>query len=153
MSLRLTLPILQNWNCHNCGGCCRQHQIEITEAERQRIIDQKWTTADGVSPDQAIVRMGAGRYRLGHQPDGACVFLNENGLCRIHAKFGEMGKPLACRVYPYAFHPAGKSVAVSLRFSCPSVVKNAGRPLSQQQPEIRQIADAVVPAGAGGHRR
>ena len=148
MSLRLTLPILQNWNCHNCGGCCRQHQIEITEAERQRIIDQKWTTADGVSPDQAIVRMGAGRYRLGHQPDGACVFLNENGLCRIHAKFGEMGKPLACRVYPYAFHPAGKSVAVSLRFSCPSVVKNAGRPLSQQQPEIRQIADAVVPAGA-----
>jgi len=152
-SVRLALPVLQNWDCHNCGGCCRQHQIEITEIERQRILEQNWTAADGVPPGKALVRMGGGwfgpaRYRLGHQADGACVFLNEKGLCRIHAKFGEMGKPLACRVYPYALHPAGKSVAVSLRFSCPSVVKNAGRPVSQQQSEIRQIADAVVPVGA-----
>ena len=137
-SLRLVLPVLQNWSCHNCSGCCRQHQIEITDVERQRIVDQKWTEADGVAPGKAVVRSGGGlfgpaRYTLGHQPDGACVFLNENGLCRIHAKFGELGKPLACRVYPYAFHPAGKSVAVSLRFSCPSVVMNAGRPVSQQQ--------------------
>ncbi len=154
-SVRLTLPVLQNWDCHNCGGCCRQHQIEITEVERQRIIAQNWTEAEGVPPGTALVRMAGGwfgpaRYRLGHQPDGACVFLNEKGLCRIHAKFGEMEKPLACRVYPYALHPAGKSVAVSLRFSCPSVVKNAGRPVSQQQAEIRQIADAVVPPGASG---
>jgi lysine-N-methylase len=59
-----------------------------------------------------------------------------------------MGKPLACRVYPYALHPAGKSVTVSLRYSCPSVVKNAGRPVSQQQADLRRIADAVVPEGA-----
>ena len=50
------------------------------------------------------------RYRLGHQADGACVFLDERGLCRIHAKFGEQAKPLACRIYPYAFHPAGKKI-------------------------------------------
>lgn len=147
-SVRLTLPVLQNWDCHNCGGCCRQHQIEITAAERQRILDQNWTAADGVPAENAIVSMGGmfgpPRYRLGHQSDGGCVFLNEQGLCRIHAKFGEQGKPLACRVYPYAFHPAGKTVAVSLRFSCPSVVKNAGRAVSSQQAEIRRIADAVV---------
>jgi lysine-N-methylase len=148
---RLELPVLQNWNCHNCGGCCRQHLIEITEAERQRILDQHWTAADGVETTQVVVRMngwfGRPRYRLAHQSDGACVFLDERGLCRIHAKFGEAAKPLACLVYPYAFHPAGKSVAVSLRFSCPSVVMNAGRPVSQQQTEIRRIAEAVVPAG------
>lgn len=151
-AVRLSLPVLQNWDCHNCGGCCRQHQIEITAEERQRIINQNWTEADGIPADKAIVPMsgwfGTPRYRLGHQPDGACVFLNEKGLCRIHAKFGELGKPLACRVYPYAFHPAGKTVAVSLRFSCPSVVKNAGRPVSSQQAEIRRIADAVVPGDA-----
>ncbi|MBS0204689.1 MAG: YkgJ family cysteine cluster protein [Planctomycetes bacterium] len=151
-SVRLTLPILQNWDCHNCGGCCRQHQIEITEAERQKILSQNWTAEDGIPGGKTMVRMGgwlsSAGYRLAHQADGACVFLNENGLCRIHAKFGESGKPLACRVYPYAFHPAGKSVAVSLRFSCPSVVKNAGRPVHQQQSEIRTIADMVVPTGA-----
>jgi lysine-N-methylase len=144
-SARLTLPVIQNWDCHNCGGCCRQHRIEITAEERQRILDQKWTEADGI-PANGIEASG-GTYHLAHRADGACVFLNENGLCRIHAKFGEMGKPLACRVYPYVFHPAGKSVAVSLRFSCPSVVANKGRPVSQQQSEIRRIADAVVPAG------
>lgn len=151
-SVRLTLPVLQNWDCHNCAGCCRQHLIEITAAERQRIIDQKWTDSDGVPAGKETVRMGgwlgSARYRLAHQSDGACVFLNENGLCRIHAKFGEMGKPLACRVYPYALHPAGKTVAVSLRFSCPSVVRNAGRPVSEQQAAIRQIAATVVPPGA-----
>lgn len=150
-SVRLSLPVLQNWNCHNCGGCCRQHQIEITKAEYQRIAAQNWTPADGV-PAKVFVKqggwLGRPRYFLAHQADGACVFLNEQGLCRIHAKFGESAKPLACRVYPYAFHPSGKQVAVSLRFSCPSVVKNAGQPLTSQVTEIRSIAQDVVPPGA-----
>jgi lysine-N-methylase len=77
------------------------------------------------------------------------VFLNEEGLCRIHAKFGEAAKPLACRVYPYAFHPAGKQVAVSLRFSCPSVVANLGRPLKDNKSELNKIAAFVVPDYAG----
>lgn len=151
--LPLTLPTIQNWSCHNCSGCCKQHLIEITEAERQRIIDQKWTEADGIPQGQAVVEPHAGpfwkrRYRLAHQSDGACVFLNEQGLCRIHAKFGEAAKPLACRIYPYAFHPAGKRITVSLRFSCPSVVKNLGRTCSQNKDEIKTLAKLVVPEGS-----
>ena len=118
-SPRLTLPVLQNWDCHSCAGCCRQHQIEITAEEYQRIQQQGWTSADGNAQGVVVERIGGWwgppRYRLAHREDGACVFLNEQGLCRIHAKFGEMGKPLACRVYPYALHPAGKTVTVSLR--------------------------------------
>jgi lysine-N-methylase len=76
------------------------------------------------------------------------VFLDERGLCRIHARFGEAAKPLACRVYPYAMHPAGRKTAVSLRFSCPSVVANRGRPVTQQAAELRQIASWIVPPGA-----
>lgn len=76
------------------------------------------------------------------------MFLNEQGLCRIHAKFGEAAKPLACRVYPYAFHPtAGGKVAVSLRYSCPSVVANRGATAQEASAEIRQIVKEVVPAG------
>ena len=90
---------------------------------------------------------GSRRYRLGHQADGACVFLDENGLCRIHAKFGEQAKPLACRIYPYAFHPAGRHLAVSLRFSCPSVVSNRGRAVGDQADEIKKLARDAVPAG------
>ncbi len=149
--LPLKLPTIQNWSCHNCGGCCTQHLIEITEAERQRILDQQWTHADGVLHDPIVWFAGRGRnkrYRLSHRDDGGCVFLNEQGLCRIHAKFGEAAKPLACRVYPYALHPQGKAITVSLRFSCPSVIANRGRPVSQQQADLKAIQALVVPAGS-----
>ena len=149
----LELPTIQNWSCHNCSGCCRQHGIHITDADKARIEAQNWTAADGVPPHQPVfVKMGGWLqkpwWRLAHQPDGACVFLNEQGLCRIHAKFGEEAKPLACRIYPYSFHPGGKQVVVSLRFSCPSVVKNLGRPVRDQAPDIRRLAREVVPENA-----
>lgn len=149
--LPLQLPTLQNWSCHNCGGCCTQHLIEITDEERQRIVRQGWTAADGVTQEPIVKLSGSGanaRYRLAHRPDGGCVFLNDQGLCRIHAKFGEPAKPLACRVYPYALHPSGKSIAVSLRFSCPSVIANKGRPVSQQKQDLQEIERLVVPDGA-----
>ncbi len=149
----LELPTIQNWNCHNCSGCCRQHGIHITDAEKERIERQNWTAADGIPADTPVfVRMGGwlGKpsWRLGHQPDGACAFLDERGLCRIHARYGEAAKPLACRIYPYAFHPSGKKVVVSLRFSCPSVVKNLGRPVRDQLADIRELARDVVPDNA-----
>ena len=148
----LQLPTIQNWSCHNCSGCCRQHLIEITEEERQRILDQKWTAKDGVSEGKAVVSHGSGLFkkswRLAHGSDGGCIFLNDDGLCRIHAKFGEAAKPLACRVYPYALHPAGKKVTVSLRFSCPSVVANLGKPVSENRDELKKIERLVVPENA-----
>lgn len=151
--LPLVLPTIQNWSCHNCGGCCRQHSIEITPAEHARISAQNWTAADGVPGDRPLfVRVSrwpwSNRYRLGNQADGACVFLDERGLCRIHAKFGEAAKPLACRIYPYAFHPAGPKITVSLRFSCPSVVANRGRPVAEQKTELKAYERLVVPDGA-----
>lgn len=150
--LPINLPTIQNWSCHNCSGCCKQHLIEITDAERQRIVSQNWTAADGIPAGQPVVVPHGGSfwkrgYRLAHRSDGACVFLDDRGLCRIHAKFGEAAKPLACRIYPYAFHPAGREITVSLRFSCPSVVANRGRSCSQNKAEIRGLAKLVVPEG------
>ncbi len=140
----LVLPTIQNWTCHNCGGCCRRHVIEITADEKARIEAQGWD-AEPVTARKSLVISKNNTHRLAHQPDGACVFLDENGLCRIHAKFGEAAKPLACRMYPYAFHPSGDEVAVSLRFSCPSVVANRGRRVESQHAELARMAREVVP--------
>ncbi len=152
MPLPLELPTLQNWSCHNCGGCCRVHAIDITDAEHDRIVAQNWTVADGIPAGQPLFEVTGPpwrrTYRLAHQPDGACVFLDERGLCRIHGKFGEPAKPLACRLYPYTFHPLGKKVAVSLRFSCPSVVANLGRPVTDQKRDLQELEDLVVPPEA-----
>jgi len=146
----LKLPTIQNWNCHNCSGCCKQHEIEVTTEEKERIEKQHWEQDASIPAGQPVfVKIGlspvGNRFRLAHQADGSCIFLDEKGLCRIHAKFGEPAKPLACQVYPYAFHPAGSEVAVSLRFSCPSVVTNLGKPVDQQSTAIQKIADQVLP--------
>jgi len=118
--------------------------INLLPEEKGRIEKQGWTRLDGVDPDAMIVSEG-GYYRLGHQSDGACVFLDVSGRCRIHAKFGEEAKPLACRLYPLVIHPAGKKLVVGLRFSCPSAVAGRGRPLAEQGSEIQELARLVVP--------
>jgi lysine-N-methylase len=149
----LELPTIQHWSCHNCGGCCRQHEILITEEERLRILGQQWGPEHGLEPGRTVIERAGGlpwrkRYRLGHQTDGACIFLDERGLCRIHARYGEQAKPLACRIYPFAFHPSGRKVAVSLRFSCPSVVADRGRSMAEQREELKVLARLVVPEWA-----
>ncbi len=148
----LQLPTIQNWSCHSCSECCKRHVVEITEEERQRILDQGWSDEDEFTEGTPVLVRDLGpfwnrRWRLGQKPGGACVFLDEQGLCRIHARFGEPTKPLACRVYPYAFHPQGRQVTVSLRYSCPSVVENKGQRVVDQETVLREMAHEVVPEG------
>jgi hypothetical protein len=44
--------------------------------------------------------------------------------------------------------PAGKEMRVSVRFSCPSAVKNLGRPVKEQADTIRRYARQLVPPNA-----
>lgn len=145
--ISLELPTIQNWSCHNCGGCCWQHAIYVTAAEEERIVQQNWTDLPNwpASKSLFVADGPKGRKRLATREDGACVFLDERGLCRIHGKFGEPAKPLACQIYPYAFHPLGEGLTVSLRFSCPSVVKNLGRNVTTQKSELQSLAMQVLP--------
>jgi lysine-N-methylase len=75
---------------------------------------------------------------LNQAADGGCVFLNEKGLCRIHAKFGLDAKPLACRVFPFVLVPAGDSWRVGYRYACPSVANDLGKPFATFLPAIRE---------------
>ena len=165
--MKIRLPTIQNWTCASCAGCCREHLIEVTPAERDRLLtEQGWTaeTAPGgvapVVPLSGLSRFVPGKWlpgflkknarsRLNHAAGGACVFLRDDGLCAVHKEFGEAAKPLACRVYPYALHPARKGVTVSLRFSCPTVAANGGAAVTSDAPAVREIARAVLPDGFG----
>lgn len=123
----------------------------ITGKERDRISGQGWTEQDDV-PSKWFVEeksvLGKNWFRMAHRSDGSCVFLDDRGLCKIHGKFGEPAKPLACRIYPYVFHPAGNRMTVSMRFSCPSVVRNLGTPVEKNRQELKSLAALVVPKGA-----
>jgi lysine-N-methylase len=119
------------------------YEVVLTDEERQRIIDQNWTASDGIARGTRLFQRAGGlfspRWALARQADGACIFLNEKGLCRIHAKFGEPAKPLVCRLFPFVLYPAGNRVAVSLRFSCPSAAGSRGKPIRERRSEIEEF--------------
>lgn len=125
--------------------------MEVTQEEKERIEAQGWSNRPEFQGQPLFAPLGTlwrREYRLAHREDGSCVFLDERGLCRIHAEFGERAKPMACLIYPYMLVPAGKELRVSVRFSCPSAVKNLGRPVREQADEIRSYAKELIPANA-----
>jgi lysine-N-methylase len=135
------LPVIQNWDCHGCGECCREYEVHVTEAERQRILAQDWRSDPAIGHLPLFVRAGPWwrrRWRLNTRPgDDACIFLNDEGRCRIHARFGGTVKPLACQVYPFTFTPAGDHWRIGIRFACPSAADNLGRPATAHAADLK----------------
>ncbi|MCI0704956.1 MAG: YkgJ family cysteine cluster protein [Planctomycetia bacterium] len=134
-----SLPVLQNWDCHSCGDCCRSYAVPVTADERRRIEGQGWEALPEFQGIPFFVRRGSEFY-LNHRADGSCVFLGADNLCRIHGKFGSAAKPLACRIYPFLLVPAGDHWNLGLRLACPSAAENKGRALSEQLSDAREFA-------------
>src|SRR5947209_3270223 len=137
------LPVLQNWDCHVCGSCCKEYQVDLTEEERQRLVSQGWDRDRDLGGHEPFVRRGpfwARRTHLNHRPDGSCVFLSDKGRCRIHEKFGYEAKPLPCRLFPFVLIPAGDHWRVGMRYACPSAAANKGRPMPEHLGDLRQFA-------------
>jgi lysine-N-methylase len=140
---------VQNWDCHSCTNCCREYLVPVTDEERQRILAQGWVHDPRLGGTEFFDREGppwARRYVLRHR-DGGCVFLNEQGRCRIHERFGAEAKPLACRLYPFVLLPAGDHWRVGLRFACPSAAASRGRPLAEHGRDLGHYAKALEKAG------
>jgi lysine-N-methylase len=138
-----SLPVLQNWDCHGCGGCCYQYQAPVTEEEQRRIESQGWDKEPDLAGKRLFTAQGpwwARRSVLAHRPEGGCVFLSPEGRCRIHERFGPEVKPLACRLFPFVLVPVGNQWRVGLRFACPSAAANRGRPLTAHGPDLEQFA-------------
>jgi lysine-N-methylase len=137
------LPVVQNWDCHGCGTCCHEYHVFVTEEERKRIESQGWDAEPDFGDLPLFVGHGAPwarRYRLNQRSNGACIFLNAAGRCRIHERFGGQAKPLPCQLYPFVLIPAGGHWRVGLRFSCPSSAENKGRSVSEHQRELARYA-------------
>jgi lysine-N-methylase len=137
------LPVIQRWDCHQCGNCCTDYWVPVTPEERRRIEEQGWSQLPEFQGIPLFVRYGPfwrRKWRLNQREGDRCIFLDENGLCRIHTKFGPEAKPFACRLYPYVLVPVGNHYRVSLRFACPSATANKGRPLTEQMGELKDYA-------------
>lgn len=136
-SVPIHLPLFQRFDCHSCGYCCHNLVVNVTPEERRRIIAVGWV--ERMAGQELFIAYrfrGRKLLRLAHRPDGACVFLGDDGLCRLHKETGVQVKPLACRMYPFVPTPGVASVRVELRADCPSVVQNRGQSLTRHHGDI-----------------
>lgn len=135
--------------CDGNGSCCTTYSsIPFTEDECRR--------AEAAVPE-VVEELGRHRRRFlpvhGAEParlmavatnDGACVFLGDDGRCRIHARAGAAAKPRGCRSFPAQLVDDGEAVRVSVTVECPCVLSS----LEPVAPDHPQPGDPIVPAGA-----
>ncbi len=142
MASDVALPLVvpadtgQRFSCHSCTRCCRDLVVSLTDDDRRRIDSQGWAAK---LESDAYVRLGAD-WVLNKRGDGACVFLMDDGRCRIHAEHGLEAKPLACRLYPFTFVPGPKGRLVTWRFDCPTVARSQGQPAASHLNDLRRWA-------------
>ena len=145
MRLPIYIPELpaQKYSCHGCGSCCRDFTVQLTDADMQKLHDQGWKERLG---QEYVVKFG-GHSWLKQTDDGACVFLGDNGLCKVHAEFGLEAKPLACQFFPFMLSPNTRDTHVGISFACGSVVASKGAPLQTHRDDVRRMGE-LLPASA-----
>ncbi len=154
----MSLPIVllkneEKWDCHQCGFCCRGSIIPLSKVDAEQLNKQKWDEQPEYRGHFLVGDRGAeSGYRLAHQADGSCIFLSEEGLCRIHTKFGLAAKPTVCQVFPLQLIAHEKEAVLTVRRACPSAAADLGQATTSQLPFIEQLvrdnrlkADASAP--------
>ena len=151
--MSISLPILplatpgQRYSCHGCGNCCRDFTVQLRPEDSQRIRQQAWENRIGTNP----IVVFRGQEYLRQLADGACIFLLDDGRCRIHAEYGLETKPVACQMFPYMLAPSETASQMGVSFACQSVVENKGKQYNEQVSDalkivLRGIPEVVRPA-------
>lgn len=143
MNRTLHVPPFVNYSCQTCGWCCRQYDIAFSKADKERLSKHDWGK---LVPELAgrewcaplNERRNSDKFRLRYTPEGACVFLGPDNLCRMHAHVGETGKTLGCCVYPFTFATTPSGIYAGLRFSCRAVAYGLGEPVARHTQPIRE---------------
>ena len=150
------------YTCIRCGACCRSLEVTLTEAEHELLAKHDWTTeVPDATPARLFARIRGARgkqvWRLRPQPSGACAFLTDDNLCRVHSRLGYAAKPFAGRLFPFSLVVTPVGVFVGCRFNCPAVVRGIGADIEQQRGEIKRLfeeyARTYTPPSEGGEVR
>lgn len=156
------LPIIEHWDCHSCGLCCRDSIVPLDDEDLARLRAQHWEDRPEFQGVPTTVRMRVNNSReiLAQKDDGRCVFLTDQGRCRIHEVYGFDEKPKVCRQFPLQVVPIKGRVLVAIRRSCPTAARGEGRPvteyfsdLSKLVPETLDRVEQPPPAILGNYRR
>ncbi|HUP04952.1 MAG TPA: hypothetical protein VMU19_13240 [Bryobacteraceae bacterium] len=93
-------------DCAASGSpCCQRGLLVANQAERDVLLLEY--------PDMGMFLLNDSGGQYAFQKFSPCWFLDDAGMCRIHAKHGYALKPLTCRLHPfYVFACGGEHVVV-----------------------------------------
>ncbi len=136
--------------CSQCGYCCHLTIGPLDDAEVDRLGGLDWAGQGFAAPAQWLRTDGSGGDAyLAQGPDDACVFLDPDGLCRIHKVFGEEAKPDPCRLFPLTPVLRAGEVRVGLTQECRGLARAAehGVPVAEEAARL----DAVIRRSLQGY--
>lgn len=146
---QVRVPAGVRWDCGACGKCCRGYTFgpiepEIIAGLEARDIGSAWP----------LVAEGFAERRPG--PDGQeawyfrkvddhCVFLQDDNLCAIHARFGAEAKPGFCREFPFHLVQEPTGLVAVVRADCGSFHHSfeSGTPIEDQLAEVLALPRAM----------
>ncbi|WP_175059692.1 YkgJ family cysteine cluster protein [Thermococcus sp. 2319x1] len=100
------------FKCLQCANCCINLEIPLRDEDIARIEDLGFSAWEFVDYEKMFYRgdkfLG---YGLRKRPfDDGCVFLGEDGKCKIYSK-----RPLACKLYPFILIKHGLVIEVYVK--------------------------------------
>lgn len=160
------LPLASRFECGRCGACCRGAWLgTLSRAELDRLSGAAFVRDDPALAGATLfvpVELEGGDdgepragWTLARGEGGACVFLRDDGRCKVEVALGPAAKPLGCRLFPWRVLPTADGVVVADRTECAtfSVSSAAGAPLHEAfdaaRPLLREAARRAAPAPGG----
>ena len=88
--------------CKRCGACCRvPGVVRVDEADVERLAGALGMSVEAFTAAYTELAPGRTGLMLAGDPEGACIFLGEDNLCRVHE-----ARPRQCRDYPARWRSA-----------------------------------------------
>ena len=102
----------REFKCRMCGACCRIKDgiVRVSDAEILRIAAYLGTEEAEFIANETELAPDRKGLVLKSRADGACVYLDENNLCRLNPV-----KPDKCRSFPFEWtNPDSNAVCPEL---------------------------------------
>lgn len=121
----------EDLRCSGAGTCCHLYGTVMVvphEARRIQGLLPQWRVGD-VPPERWFSPMRGsepGPVLAAIARDGACGFLQTDGLCAVHRVGGAAAKPWGCGAFPRIFVDDGVAVHVSAKPECPCLLDPQG---------------------------
>ena len=134
------------WSCKSCGACCRGFSFgpveeHIIEGLKEKDIATHWEPAQ---EEWYVTHPKSGDFYFTHV-DGHCIFLQEDQMCAIHARWGALAKPWFCREYPFSVVEHEQGLSITVRDDCGGFHKSMddGQIIEEQVEEVLNIIRPV----------